>query len=45
MSSITLRFLADPSTVNIGAKVYSGSVMQWIDEACTDLSRNHQACN
>ncbi|QJC58078.1 hypothetical protein HC248_03415 [Polaromonas vacuolata] len=45
MSSITLRFLADPSTVNFGAKAYSGSVMPGIDEACTDLSCSLQACN
>ena len=31
MSSITLRFLAEPSTVNLGGK--GGTVMKWIDEA------------
>ena len=33
MSSITLRFLAAPSTVNFGGKVHGGTVMRWIDEA------------
>jgi acyl-CoA hydrolase len=33
MSSITLRFLADPSTINFGGKVHGGTVMKWIDEA------------
>jgi acyl-CoA hydrolase len=33
MSSITLRFLAEPSTVNYGGKVHGGTVMKWIDEA------------
>jgi acyl-CoA hydrolase len=33
MSSITLRFLAEPSTVNFGGKVHGGTVMRWIDEA------------
>ena len=33
MSSITLRFLADPNTVNFGGKVHGGTVMKWIDEA------------
>lgn len=32
-SSITLRFLAEPSTVNFGGKVHGGTVMKWIDEA------------
>lgn len=32
-TSITLRFLAEPSTVNFGGKVHGGSVMKWIDEA------------
>lgn len=31
--SITLRFLAEPSTVNFGGKVHGGTVMKWIDEA------------
>ena len=33
MSAITLRFLAEPSTVNFGGKVQGGTVMKWIDEA------------
>ena len=33
MSYITLRFLAEPSTVNFGGKVHGGTVMKWIDEA------------
>ena len=33
MSSITLRFLAEPGTVNYGGKVHGGTVMKWIDEA------------
>lgn len=33
MSSITLRFLAEPGTVNFGGKVQGGTVMKWIDEA------------
>ena len=33
MSSITLRFLAEPHTVNFGGKVHGGTVMKWIDEA------------
>ncbi len=33
MSNITLRFLAEPSTVNFGGKVHGGTVMKWIDEA------------
>ncbi len=33
MSGITLRFLAEPSTVNFGGKVHGGTVMKWIDEA------------
>lgn len=32
-ASITLRFLAEPSTVNFGGKVHGGTVMKWIDEA------------
>lgn len=32
-SAITLRFLAEPSTVNYGGKVHGGTVMKWIDEA------------
>ena len=33
MPAITLRFLAEPSTVNFGGKVHGGTVMKWIDEA------------
>ncbi|VWX59870.1 Acyl-CoA hydrolase (modular protein) [Burkholderiales bacterium 8X] len=33
MASITMRFLAEPSTVNFGGKVHGGTVMKWIDEA------------
>ncbi len=33
MSSITLRFLAEPHTINFGGKVHGGTVMKWIDEA------------
>ena len=33
MSSITLRFLAEPNTVNFGGNVHGGTVMKWIDEA------------
>ena len=33
MSSITLRFLAEPSTINFGGKVHGGTVMKWIYEA------------
>jgi acyl-CoA hydrolase len=32
-TSVTLRFLAQPSTVNFGGKVHGGTVMSWIDEA------------
>jgi len=32
-TQITLRFLAQPSTVNFGGKVHGGTVMSWIDEA------------
>jgi acyl-CoA hydrolase len=45
MSSITLRFLAEPSTVNFGGKVHGGTVMKWIDEAghacATRWARNY----
>ncbi|MBS0430420.1 MAG: acyl-CoA thioesterase [Proteobacteria bacterium] len=45
MSSITLRFLAEPSTVNFGGKVHGGTVMKWIDEAgyacATSWSHNY----
>jgi acyl-CoA hydrolase len=33
MSSITLRFLAEPGTVNFGGRVHGYKVMKWIDEA------------
>ena len=33
MSSITLRFLAEPGAANPGGKVPGGTVMKWIDEA------------
>lgn len=33
MSSITLRFLAEPGALKPGTKVHGGSVMKWIDEA------------
>jgi uncharacterized protein (TIGR00369 family) len=32
-SNISLRFLAEPNTVNFGGKVHGGTVMKWIDEA------------
>ena len=45
MSSITLRFLAEPSTINFGGKVQGGTVMKWIDEAgyacATRWARNY----
>jgi acyl-CoA hydrolase len=45
MSSITLRFLAEPSTINFGGKVHGGTVMKWIDEAsyacATRWSKNY----
>ena len=31
----TLRFMADPTTVNWGGNVHGGVVMEWIDEAAT----------
>lgn len=44
MSSLTLRFLAQPGSVNFGGKVHGGTVMKWIDEAghacATRWSRN-----
>ena len=30
---ITLRFLAEPSSVNFGGNVHGGAVMKWIDQA------------
>ena len=41
MSSITLRFLAEPSTVNFGGKVHGGTVMKWIDEAGYACAKAH----
>ena len=45
MSSITLRFLAEPRTINFGGKVQGGTVMKWIDEAgyacATRWARNY----
>jgi len=32
-STVVLRFLAEPSTVNYGGKVHGGTAMKWIDEA------------
>jgi acyl-CoA hydrolase len=32
-SSVTLRFLAEPTHVNFGGKVHGGAVMKWIDQA------------
>jgi acyl-CoA hydrolase len=31
--SFTMRFLAQPDTVNFGGKVHGGTVMSWIDQA------------
>ena len=33
MTSITLRFLAEPNTVSFSGKVDGGTVMKWINEA------------
>ena len=33
MHETSLRFLAQPSSVNFGGKVHGGIVMKWIDEA------------
>ena len=48
MSSIILRFLAEPSTVNFGDKVHGGTVMKWIDEAgyacATSWSKRYCVC-
>ena len=30
---LTLRFLAEPTDVNYGGKVFGGAVMKWIDQA------------
>ena len=32
-SSVTFRFLAEPTDVNFGGKVHGGVVMKWIDQA------------
>ncbi len=32
-NSFTMRFLAQPGTVNFGGKVHGGTVMSWIDQA------------
>lgn len=32
-SSLTFRFLAEPTDVNFGGKVHGGAVMKWIDQA------------
>ena len=46
MSSITLRFLAQPGTVNVGGKVQGGTVMKWIDEAgyACATAWSHNSC-
>ncbi|RJS93292.1 acyl-CoA thioesterase [Salinisphaera sp. Q1T1-3] len=43
---ITLRFLAEPSDVNFGGKVFGGSVMKWIDHAGYTCAANwsHSYC-
>ena len=45
MSSITLRFLAEAGTVNVGGRIPGGIVMRWIDEAgcacATNWARRH----
>jgi acyl-CoA hydrolase len=33
MTSITLRFLADPTTASFGGKVHGGTIMKWINDA------------
>ena len=33
MSSVTLRFLAEPNTVSFGGKVNGGTIMKWINDA------------
>ena len=30
---VTMRFLAEPTDINIGGKVHGGAVMKWIDQA------------
>lgn len=37
---ITLRFLAEPTDVNFGGKVFGGSVMKWIDHAGYSCAAN-----
>lgn len=32
-STVSLRFLAEPTDVNFGGKVHGGTVMKWIDQA------------
>lgn len=32
-TTLTLRFLAEPTDVNFGGKVHGGAVMKWIDQA------------
>lgn len=43
---ITLRFLAEPTDVNFGGKVFGGSVMKWIDHAGYTCAANwsHKYC-
>jgi|SRR5699024_7478376 len=36
----TLRFLAEPTDVNFGGKVFGGSVMKWIDHAGYSCAAN-----
>ena len=38
-NSITLRFLAEPTHVNLGGKVHGGAVMKWIDQEIEDRLR------
>lgn len=33
ITTLTLRFLAEPTDVNFGGKVHGGAVMKWIDQA------------
>lgn len=35
---LTLRFLAEPTDVNFGGKVFGGAVMKWIDQAAYALA-------
>jgi acyl-CoA hydrolase len=45
-TAITLRFLAEPTDVNFGGKVFGGSVMKWIDHAGYTCAANwaHRYC-